>query len=113
MLSTVHTGPPRQGLVLVATPGGALAMGGIDAGYNILSDVESFDPASLTWRPARRLQVPRDYFAVTTVPAGLLPCYLGLVHYPTLKMRCPCVRPVKISSEKKFSMIERSEKKVE
>ena len=64
----------RQALVLVETSGGALAMGGLDIDYNVLTTVEFFSMSSMTWSRARDLQIPRDYFAVTTVPRKMLPC---------------------------------------
>ena len=64
----------RQGLVLVETSGGALAMGGLDSDYNVLTTVEYFDMSSMAWSRVTDMQIPRDYFAVTTVPRNMLPC---------------------------------------
>ena len=65
---------PRQGLVLVETAEGALAMGGLDTNYTLLATVEAFDPHTLSWSPAEDLKTARDFFAVTTVPQAMLPC---------------------------------------
>ena len=65
---------PRQGLVMVETTGGVLAMGGLDTEYNILNTVEFFNMSTMAWSRARDMKIPRDYFAATTVPRTMLPC---------------------------------------